>query len=129
MKTYLFALALIGVTVLSVQAQDNSRLRNDVTYSTANYKHPNKAATARKWTNQSATTVSTPVEKGQVASYKQPVPGIEPVGGLVVPHVTKEDLAERNYKTPRINSVNVSGPAAAEVAENGKGKSMLKQNK
>lgn len=104
MKTYIFALAFSGITILSASAQDEAKRRNDGTYSTHNYKHPNKAAVAQKSARQQGVEVTTSgFEKRAVASYKQPVPRTEPVDGLVVPHTPQENLANRNYKIQRTN--------------------------
>jgi hypothetical protein len=116
MKTYIFALALSGLTILTASAQDDTKRRNDATYSTHNYKHPNKAAAAQKWANQKGTGISTPSETNRtVANYKQPVPNAEPANGLVVPHNSQENLADRNYKIQRPNVAGQDTPAA-EVA-------------
>ena len=104
MKTYLFVLALSGFTMLTVVAQDERKLRNDHTYSTHNYKHPNKAAMARQWEAKQGIGVNTPgVNRGPVASYKHPVPGAVPVGGIVVTHIPQPDVVRRNYKDQRVS--------------------------
>ncbi|CCH52595.1 hypothetical protein BN8_01607 [Fibrisoma limi BUZ 3] len=104
MKTTLFIIALISLTVSTALAQDDRKLRSDGTYSVHNYKHPNKAATARKWSSQVSVPVSTPATvAGPVANYKQSVPGQVPAGGVTVPHTPLEDVALRNYKIQRVN--------------------------
>lgn len=128
MKTYIFALALSGLTVLTVSAQDDAKSRKDVTYSTHNYKHPNKAAAARKWANQKGTGITTPgFNNKAVANYKQPVPNAEPVDGLLVPHTAQENLADRNYKIQRLN---VTTPVASstEVASDARQKELPREN-
>ena len=114
MKTYISIFALSFLAVLTVSAQDGAKLRNDVTYSTHNYKHPNKAAVASKWKQNKGVTVNAPdLSNQQVANYKQPVPGTTPAAGIVVPHTPQVTIAERNYKIPRINiSASESKPAS-----------------
>lgn len=94
---------LIGLGLLAcnapTKAQDDQKLRKDHTYSTHNYKQPNKAATARRWEEKEGVTVQTPsLQDPRFANYKNQRPGTEPVGGVTVPHVMNEDLANRNYK-------------------------------
>ena len=116
MKTYLFAFVFIGLFGLTALAQDDTKRRNDVTYSTHNYKHPNKAAVARKWANEKGTQISaTGFDQKLVTNYKQPVLRTEGVEGLVVPHTAQENLADRNYKMQRVNVVAPVAPSA-EVA-------------
>ncbi|MVM37837.1 hypothetical protein GO730_09950 [Spirosoma sp. HMF3257] len=104
MKTYLFILALSGISILTASAQDDSKLRKDATYSTHNYKHPNKAVVARRWENKQGTEVNAPgLTPGPMSSYKQPVPNAVPVGGVVVSHTPDMDVAKRNYKIQRVN--------------------------
>lgn len=104
MKTYLFIAALSSLSFLTASAQDDRKLRNDHTYSTHNYKHPNKAAAARKWENQSGIVVQAPGFSNEpLANYKRPVPGARPAGGVVVPHTPEMDVAVRNYKIQRVS--------------------------
>ncbi|MGM9506974.1 hypothetical protein ACS5NO_04590 [Larkinella sp. GY13] len=118
MKTYIFALALSGLTILNAAAQDDTKRRKDVTYSTHNYKHPNKAAVAQKWANQKGEGISAPaVNNRAVANYKQPRLNTEPVNGILVPHTAEENLANRNYKIQHFNVAGQEAPAA-EVAGN-----------
>lgn len=116
MKTPLLIVAIISLTTLTASAQDDRKLRNDHTYSTHNYKHPNKVATARKWAGQTGIEVTAPASvTGRVANYKQPVPGQVPRGGLTVPHTPLEDVAERNYKIQRVNSARPATSVADKV--------------
>ncbi|MFD1145094.1 hypothetical protein ACFQ4C_28450 [Larkinella insperata] len=113
MKTYFFALVLIGLFSVTASAQDDAKRRNDVTYSTHNYKHPNKAAAARKWANEKGGTISaTGFDQKLVTNYKQPVPRTEAADGLIVPHTAQENLADRNYKVQRVNTVTPVTPSA-----------------
>lgn len=116
MKTTLFIIALIGLTVSTAFAQDDRKLRSDGTYSVHNYKHSNKAATARKWSAQVSVPVSAPTTvTGPVANYKQPVPGQLPTGGVTVPHTPLEDVALRNYKIQRVNQAQSASQKATGV--------------
>ena len=118
MKTYLFVLAFSSLSFLSASGQDDRKLRNDPTYSTHNYKHPNKAATARQWKKQSGVVVQVPKpSQGPLANYKHPVPGALPQGGVVVPHTPEMDVAVRNYKDQRIPSARPSTQPASVVAD------------
>ena len=128
MKTYIFALALSGLTILNATAQDDAKQRKDVTYSTHNYKHPNKAAAAQKWANQKGEGISVPgVNNRAVANYKQPVPNAGPVNGIEVPHTSQENLADRNYKIQRLNVGSQDAPAA-EVAGSVTKRSLPQEN-
>ncbi|GAB3884594.1 hypothetical protein [Spirosoma agri] len=103
MKTYLLVAALSSLLFVKASAQDDRKLRNDHTYSTHNYKHPNKAAKARQWENKAGITVSKPpTNPGPVTSYKQQIPGAVPAGGVVVPHTPEVDVSQRNYKIQRL---------------------------
>ncbi|MBD2755096.1 hypothetical protein [Spirosoma validum] len=104
MKTLIFTLGIIGLTVLTASAQDDRKLRNDVTYSTHNYKHANKAATAKRWTTDKSLEVTPPsTAVNQLANYKHQMPGLTPVGGVVLPHTLQTDVASRNYKIQRVS--------------------------
>ena len=115
MKTYLFVLALSGLSMLTASAQDDAKLRRDVTYSTHNYKHPNKAAKARQWEAKQGVAVNPPgLNQNPMASYKHSVPGASPVGGVVVSHTPETDVSLRNYKIQRVS---LSRPAAQPVSK------------
>ncbi|MCC5613156.1 hypothetical protein LC612_42390 [Nostoc sp. CHAB 5834] len=115
MKTYLLIAAFSCLSIMTATAQDEAKLRRDVTYSTHNYKHPNKAAKARQWEAKQGVTVTTPMpNQGPMASYKHPVPGAVPVGGVVVPHTPERDVTLRNYKIQRVSAAR---PAAQFVME------------
>lgn len=101
-QSYLIALGFLALAS-QVSGQDNqSKLRKDPTYSTHNYKHPNKAATARQWESKSGVVVEQP-QSGNVnlANYKRQVPNQAPVGGVTVGHTPSTDVADRNYKIQR----------------------------
>ncbi|RYF74895.1 MAG: hypothetical protein EOO39_07805, partial [Cytophagaceae bacterium] len=94
---------LIGLGILACgapsKAQDEQKIRKDHTYSTHNYKHPNKVAKAREWESKEGVTVQTPsLQDPRFANYKNQRPGLNPVGGVTVPHTLNEELANRNYK-------------------------------
>ena len=115
MKTYLFVLVLIGLSMLTASAQDDAKLRRDRTYSTHNYKHPNKAAKARQWEAKQGVAVNPPgINQNPMASYKHSVPGALPVGGVVVTHTPQMDVTLRNYKIQRVGSPR---PAAQPVSK------------
>ncbi|GAB3494429.1 hypothetical protein GCM10027341_10580 [Spirosoma knui] len=115
MKTYLLVLAFVSLSVLTASAQDDQKLRNDRTYSTHNYKHPNKAATARQWENQKGVAVRAPgYSQGQVANYKRQVPNAVPTGGIEVNHTPEQDVTLRNYKMQRVSLPKSTTPPASE---------------
>ena len=118
MKKYLFMLALGGLSVLTASAQDDRKLRNDHTYSTHNYKHPNKAAAARQWESKQGVEVRTPgLIKGPMTSYKHSMPGAAPSGGLVMSHTPATDITLRNYKIQRISLSRPATQPASAVAD------------
>ena len=104
MKRILLIAVLSSLSFLTASAQDNQKIRKDHTYSTHNYKHPNKAAAARQWEKKPSVEVRIP-ESGlnSVANYKHPVPGAVPAGGVVVPHTPETDVTLRNYKIQRLS--------------------------
>ena len=105
MKTHLIGIAFGLLTALTVSGQDQSALRNDPTYSTHNYKHPNKAAAAAKWANKPGIEVTAPgYDPQRVANYKQPKSGTSPAVGIAVPHTPSTSLADRNYKIQRVGT-------------------------
>lgn len=79
------------------QAQPE-KVRRDVTYSTHNYKHPNKAATARKWKKQTGVEVAAPASVAS-RNYKQPATTSDEQQESIVLKVNREQLdMNRNYK-------------------------------
>ncbi|MEZ0541928.1 hypothetical protein [Fibrella arboris] len=101
MKSFLTLLIGLGILACGApsKAQDEQKIRKDHTYSTHNYKHPNKAAAARNWDSKEGVTVQTPsLQDSRLANYKTQQPGQAPVGGVTVPHTLNEGLANRNYK-------------------------------
>ncbi|WP_420148235.1 hypothetical protein [Spirosoma sp.] len=104
MKTSILILSLISLSALVANAQDDRKLRNDLTYSTHNYKHPNKAAVAQRWKADKSLEVTPPAAAvNQLANYKHQMPGLAPVGGVVLPHTPQTDVAARNYKIQRVS--------------------------
>lgn len=101
-QSYLLVLGLLAFAG-QVSGQDSqSKLRKDPTYSTHNYKHPNKAATARQWESKSGVAVEQPQSgNANLANYKRQVPNQAPVGGVTVDHTPSSDVADRNYKIQR----------------------------
>ena len=117
MKQILIIAALSGLSFGTALAQDDQKVRKDHTYSTHNYKHPNKAATARQWENKSGAAVRAPgFNQGPVANYKHPVPGAVPAGGIVMPHTPETDVTLRNYKIQRVGVSPSTAKPTTEVA-------------
>lgn len=117
MKKYLVIAALSTLTILNASAQDDSKLRRDVTYSTHNYKHPNKAATASQWADKKGVAVKAPaLNQGAMLSYKHQAPGTVPVGGVVTTHTPEMDLAVRNYKIQRVSEPRSARTPDSDVA-------------
>ncbi len=116
MKTINSCLIALGCLALAgpVCGQDNrSALRNDPTYSTHNYKHPNKAATARQWEAKAGVAVEQPTPgNASLANYKRQLPNQAPVGGITVDHTPSASVADRNYKIQRTTPSTGSGVAA-----------------
>ena len=82
-----------------VQPSELPAWRNNPMYSTHNYKHPNKAAAARRWERGRGLTVRPPTPaQTDLANYKRPMPNQPPVGGITVNHTPSTNLASRNYK-------------------------------
>lgn len=117
MKRIVLIAALCGLSLGTASAQDDRKVRNDHTYSTHNYKHANKAATARQWENKPGASVRAPgLNTGPLANYKHPVPGAAPVGGVVMPHTPETDVTLRNYKIQRVS---VPNSTSTELAKSG----------
>lgn len=117
MKKYFVIGVLSTLTILNASAQDDSKLRRDATYSTHNYKHPNKAAKAYQWADKKGVAVNTPaLNQGTMLSYKHQAPGIKPVGGVVAPHTPEMDVAVRNYKIQRVSEPRPATSTDSEVA-------------
>ena len=97
----------LGWLALAEQAcgqVDRGKLRHDPTYSTHNYKHANKAATARQWEANSGVAVQPPKPgETNLANYKRQVPNQAPVAGITVSHTPSTNVADRNYKMQRPN--------------------------
>jgi hypothetical protein len=106
MKTAIKILTGLSLLAVAEQAcsQDDKKLRNDPTYSTGNYKHPNKAAAARRWEQKTEVAVQQPTPgDARLADYKKQVPNQQPAGGVTVEHTPSTDVADRNYKIQRVN--------------------------
>ncbi|MRS62077.1 hypothetical protein [Larkinella terrae] len=94
MKTCLGLLAI----ALAIPASAQNKLKNDPTYSTANYKHPNKATAARQWEPEAG--IEFRKRKRQpmnIATYREQ----QRRGGLGDPAITipaTPSMANRNYK-------------------------------
>ena len=96
---------LLSFAVLACCLSAKAQLRQDHTYSTHNYKHPNKAAEARRWEEKKGVLVETPARivrrDNRPVSYKNQLPGQRAVGGVTVAHTMNEDLTGQNYKMPK----------------------------
>ncbi|MVM37492.1 hypothetical protein GO730_07495 [Spirosoma sp. HMF3257] len=108
MKLTLFLLVGIGLMAMSERAfcQDDGERKplNNPMYSTSNYKHPNMAASARRWENKKGIVVKTPAPAdAQLANYKIQMPVLQPAGGITVEHTPSTNLADRNYKIQRVS--------------------------
>ncbi|MDB5241036.1 MAG: hypothetical protein JWP57_1661 [Spirosoma sp.] len=120
--SYLIALSTL-MMVDQACGQDNGtggKLRNDPTYSTHNYKHPNKAVEARKWETNRGVVVKSPEASGaSVANYKHQTPNQVPTGGITVYHIPSTDVADRNYKIQRRSqSTGIGGSGVADKKKN-----------
>ena len=106
-------LALVGQ---GCGSGDGNKPRNDPGYSTGNYKHANKADSARKWERKKGVPVKPPtVGEDNSATYKRQTPSQAPVGGITVEHtMSATDVANRNYKMQRPGQS--TGSAGAVVA-------------
>lgn len=114
MKTVFSLLVGFGLLACGADssAQDDAKLRQDPTYSTQNYKHPNKAAAARRWEGNTGVEVRPPYQPAnRQASYKNQSPNPIPTGGVTVDHQPNEQVANRNYKAQQ--------PRATRPAETG----------
>ncbi len=98
MKMSSVLIAILLLTGSVAMAQKSSPVRNDHTYSTHNYKHPNKATEARQWEQKGAITVTPPTELPALANYKQSVPGRNSAGGVTISTNGPASIASRNYK-------------------------------
>lgn len=78
-------IAIISATVLAFAISTQAQNRFDGTYSTANYKHPNKAATAAKLNLDKQTEQAYEASKGVVAfgNYKNTFAESEGTGGAM----------------------------------------------
>ncbi|MFC5407969.1 hypothetical protein ACFPMF_01520 [Larkinella bovis] len=91
-------LGLLAVA-MAIPATAQEKLKSDPTYSTANYKHPNKAAAARQWEPENGIEFRRRKQKPQnIASYREQ----QRRGGIGDPAITvpatPASLASRNYK-------------------------------
>jgi hypothetical protein len=83
---------------LAISATAQNKLKNDPTYSTANYKHPNKAAAARQWEPEAGIEFRRRKRKPQnIATYREQ----QRLGGFGDAAITipaTPSFANRNYK-------------------------------
>lgn len=98
-------LLFAGAAQAQAEYVEPPKLRSDKTYSTHNYKHPNKAATARRWEAKQGVAVQQLADKNaELANYKRQMPNAEPVGGVSVSAAPLNNVASGNYKMQRPSS-------------------------
>ena len=95
-------LAWIGCLLWpGIASAQDEKLRRDVTYSTHNYKHPNKAAAARKWEQGKGMEIQAPTNVAS-RNYKQQQPTTasdQPLEEGIVLKANRDQLfINRNYK-------------------------------
>ncbi|OIN57442.1 hypothetical protein [Arsenicibacter rosenii] len=91
---------ILGLIVAGPALSQDAKLKRDVTYSTHNYKHPNKAQVARKW-EQSPTVRTSDFDERQVVNgdYKKPATVITQQPTPQIAFEVKPDREiNRNYK-------------------------------
>lgn len=98
MKTItLTCLGLLAIA-FAIPAMAQNKVKNDPTYSTANYKHPNKAAVARQMEPEEGIEFRRRKRKPQnLATYREE----QRRGGIADPAIAipvTPSLANRNYK-------------------------------
>lgn len=106
-NTYSIFIALIAMLSMAgfaeVNAQTDSKLRNDPTYSLNNYKHPNKAVAAQAWNPAASLTVSGENSvRLRAGDYKRFANRDSLSTTLAIPRVGAPGV--ENYKTPRPRS-------------------------
>lgn len=98
MTTTIAACAGLLAIALALPALSQDKLKNDPTYSTANYKHPNKAAAARQWEPEQGIEFKRRKNRPQnIASYREQ----QRRGGIGDPAIAipaTPSMANRNYK-------------------------------
>ncbi|MDI9869809.1 hypothetical protein [Flectobacillus roseus] len=113
MKTWIYALALILTANLAAEAQNT--WTSDPGYSTHNYKHPNKAAAAKKQAEKNHNTAFVVVGKTS-RDYKKFADEATERKLLLEYGKTPEELANvKNYKMPHTNTTN-SASVEKEIA-------------
>lgn len=104
MKTWIYALALVLTANLAAEAQNT--WANDPGYSTHNYKHPNKAAAAKKQAEKNHNTAFVVVGKTN-RDYKKVANEATENKLLLDYGKSPEELANvKNYKMPHTNTTN-----------------------
>ncbi|MFD1140317.1 hypothetical protein ACFQ4C_04325 [Larkinella insperata] len=98
MKTILGTCLGLLAIALAIPALAQDKLKNDPTYSTSNYKHPNKAAAARQWEPEKGIEFKRRKARPQnIASYREQ----QRRGGIGDPAIAvpaTPSVANRNYK-------------------------------
>ncbi len=96
----LWCALILGLIVAGPALSQDAKLKRDVTYSTHNYKHPNKAQVARKWEQSPGVRTSDLTERQVVTGdYKKPATIVtqQPTPQLAF-EVKPEREINRNYK-------------------------------
>lgn len=90
---------LLGVALVNTSlAQDEAKLRRDVTYSTRNYKHPNKAAAASQWEPEASISFRNRSRRRvTIGDYKRTTARDVRTAGIILP-VQSVPVVGRNYK-------------------------------
>lgn len=97
MKNALFTLGILILGTTLAMAQHSPK--NDPSYSVNNYKHPNKAAYAKKHQMDKSSASVTNVER-QNDNYKQTFRKEEPSEKAVIKTRKSKDKKNRSYKHP-----------------------------
>ncbi|MGA0558339.1 hypothetical protein ACO2Q8_16890 [Larkinella sp. VNQ87] len=115
LKTFL-GLAAIALAVTAVAQDKPDKLKRDPTYSTSNYKHPNKAAAARQWEPEAGIEFRKRKRRQpmNIATYREQ----QRRGGIGDPAIAipaAPSMANRNYKQQN-QMINTQQPKKEEVA-------------
>ncbi|GAB3336417.1 hypothetical protein GCM10027299_46440 [Larkinella ripae] len=117
MKTITITCLGLLAIALAIPATAQNKLKSDPTYSTANYKHPNKAAAAREWEPENGIEFRRRKSKPQnIATYREQ----QRRGGIGDPAIAvpaTPSMANRNYKQQN-RMVNPQPASKPEVATN-----------
>ncbi|WP_128544962.1 hypothetical protein [Larkinella soli] len=115
MKKFAITCAVLLAIALTTPVNAQDKLKNDPTYSTSNYKHPNKAAEAARWEPEASIEFRPRKRRPamNIASYREQ----QRLGGMresAIAVPAGPSVANRNYKQQ--NRLVSPAPAKAEVA-------------